>query len=132
MLFFQYRRAIVGKFQSLIKIIQLDLTQGSSGIGLEGLYIGMWDADINILFEKIRDKFGLLTIDPWWHLVFRTDDGRGAAIFVDLLKNNTATYATMTFFELFRYIMSSPRWREAITATPGPDNGMGPWVPEDV
>lgn len=117
------------QFQKLIKIIQEDLVAGEQGYGLEGVFVKMYDNDINTVLTKIRGNFGLLTIEAWWSLVFRTHDGRAAVIFIDLLKGNLQSYANMNFEELFRFIIRSDRWRQLVTGEPGPENGMGPWIP---
>ncbi len=116
----------------MIKLIQDDLALGNSGHQFENAFRSMWDANIDQVLAKIREKFGLLTIDSWWELVFRSPEGRAAVVFIDLIQTQRAAYATMNYLELLKFISRSARWREAITGDPDlVSNGMGPWVPED-
>lgn len=124
---FQYIRHLTTIFQQLIGMIKRDKDIWEA---IRRCY----DPDINKVFVNIKQYFGLLTMAQWWELIFRTFDGRGAAIFVDLLWFKEKEWTTMDWQHIFGFILQSPRWSEAINPIDPSQkkvSGLGPWKGED-
>lgn len=46
--------------------------------------------------RNIRKYYGLLSLEDWWYLVFRTANGRGAYLFIRLLEENIKDKAALS------------------------------------
>ena len=56
---------------------------------------------------KIRKYFGLLSMRDWWYLVFRTEKGKGAYLFLRLIKEHDAINQPISDTQLWDYIMDT-------------------------
>ena len=54
--------------------------------------------------DRIRNSFRLLSLEDWWYLVFRTHGGKGAYLFLKVLKLN------LSDLQLWNYIGDCANW----------------------
>lgn len=64
---------------------------------------------------KIRKYFGLLSLWDWWYLVFRTINGKGAYLFLRLIKDHPTILdvTVLTDQQLWDYIVNLNNWDQA-------------------
>ncbi|MFX1559831.1 MAG: hypothetical protein ACFFBL_04540 [Promethearchaeota archaeon] len=87
--------------------------------------------------EGIIDNFGLLSIRPWWWLVFRTDNARGAFVFIKFFQKFRGSRwedfdaDEIKHRDIKRFLKK--HWGMDLPDPPDPDkpnlSGTGPWIP---